>query len=174
MPVRVMKLIGIENLIVTNAAGGLNPSFRAGDVMLVKDHINMPGFTGMHPLRGPNDGRFGGRFFALNDCYDKDYRIMAKKIHQSMEENAPGSLHEGVYAMLGGPNFETVAELRMLKVCGVDAVGKFFPLSRGINFLGTGSPGAPEVGGPEVRGSNGFGTNCVAAGIAANAQSLWC
>ena len=125
MPVRVMKLIGIENLIVTNAAGGLNPSFRAGDVMLVKDHINMPGFTGMHPLRGPNDGRFGGRFFALNDCYDKDYRIMAKKIHQSMEENAPGALHEGVYAMLGGPNFETVAELRMLKVCGVDAVGKF-------------------------------------------------
>lgn len=123
MPVRVMKLIGIENLIVTNAAGGLNPSFRAGDVMLVKDHINMPGFTGMHPLRGPNDGRFGGRFFALNDCYDKDYRIMAKKIHQSMEENAPGALHEGVYAMLGGPNFETVAELRMLKVCGVDAVG---------------------------------------------------
>lgn len=123
MPVRVMKLIGIENLIVTNAAGGLNPSFRAGDVMLVKDHINMPGFTGMHPLRGPNDGRFGGRFFALNDCYDKEYRSMAKKIHQNMEENAPGALHEGVYAMLGGPNFETVAELRMLKVCGVDAVG---------------------------------------------------
>ena len=157
MPVRVMKLIGIENLIVTNAAGGLNPSFRAGDVMLVKDHINMPGFTGMHPLRGPNDGRFGGRFFALNDCYDKDYRIMAKKIHQSMEENAPGALHEGVYAMLGGPNFETVAELRMLKVCGVDAVGKIFfsfvqrdqflgdRKSRGTGSGGTGNPGIKWV-----------------------------
>merc|ERR1711963_467154 len=96
MPVRVMKLIGIQNLIVTNAAGGLNPSFRAGDVMLLKDHINMPGFTGMHPLRGPNDGRFGGRFFALNDCYDKEYRVMAKEIHKSMGENSPGALHEGV------------------------------------------------------------------------------
>ena len=125
MPVRVMKLCGIETLIVTNAAGGLNPDFTAGDIMILKDHINMPGFTGMHPLRGPNDNRFGGRFFALNDCYDKRWRIMAKDIYKSMGEEAPGkSLHEGVYTMLGGPNFETVAELRMLKICGVDAVGK--------------------------------------------------
>ena len=126
MPVRVMKLIGIQTLIVTNAAGGLNASFKAGDIMILKDHINMPGFTGMHPLRGPNDVRFGGRFFALNDCYDKEYREMAKEIHKSMGKDAPGDLHEGVYAMLGGPNFETVAELRMLKICGVDAVGKSY------------------------------------------------
>ena len=59
-------------------------------------------------------------------CYHEEYRVMAKEIHKSMGENSPGALHEGVYAMLGGPNFETVAELRMLKICGVDAVGKFF------------------------------------------------
>ena len=126
MPVRVMKVLGIQNLIVTNAAGGLNPNFSSGDVMLLKDHINIPGFAGMHPLRGHNDGRFGTRFFAVNSCYDKEYRIMAKNIHESMGENAPGTLHEGVYAMVGGPNFETVAELKMLKVCGIDAVGKFW------------------------------------------------
>ena len=129
MPVRVMKLIGIETLIVTNAAGGLNSAFKVGDIMVLKDHINMPGFTGMHPLRGPNDNRFGMRFFALNDCYDKKMRSMAKKIHKSMGENAPGVMHEGVYTMLGGPNFETVAELRMLKICGVDAVGNTFTFS---------------------------------------------
>jgi len=124
MPVRVMKLCGIETLIVTNAAGGLNPTFKVGDVMILKDHINMPGFTGMHPLRGPNDNRFGGRFFALNDCYDTKLRQMAKCIHKKMGPDAsPGQLHEGVYTMLGGPNFETVAELKMLRVCGVDAVG---------------------------------------------------
>jgi len=74
MPVRVMKLCGVASLIVTNAAGGLNASFQVGDLMVLKDHINIPGFTGIHPLRGPNDGRFGGRFFAMNDCYDKRYR----------------------------------------------------------------------------------------------------
>ena len=85
MPVRVMKLCGIENLIVTNAAGGLNSKFKAGDLMVLKDHINMPGFTGMHPLRGPNDTRFGTRFFALNDCYDIRWRNLAKKVYDKLE-----------------------------------------------------------------------------------------
>ena len=125
MPVRVMKVIGIQNLIVTNTAGGLNPNFRVGDVMIIKDHINIPGFAGLHPLKGQNDGRFGTRFFAVNNCYDKEYRIMAKKIYESMDEKGTWALHEGVYALVGGPNFETVAELRMLKVCGIDAIGKF-------------------------------------------------
>ena len=58
MPIRVMKLFGIENIIVTNAAGGLNPNFKAGDIMMIRDHINLPGFTGAHPLKGPNDHRF--------------------------------------------------------------------------------------------------------------------
>lgn len=61
MPVRVMKLCGVETLMVTNAAGGLNSRFKTGDIMILKDHINIPGFTGMHPLKGPNDGRFGSR-----------------------------------------------------------------------------------------------------------------
>ena len=69
MPVRVMKLCGIEAVIVTNAAGGLNPKFGVGDIMMIKDHINIPGMSGQHPLKGPNDTRFGSRFFALNDCY---------------------------------------------------------------------------------------------------------
>jgi purine-nucleoside phosphorylase len=132
MPVRVMKVIGIQNLIVTNAAGGLNPNFRVGDVMIIKDHINIPGFAGLHPLKGQNDGRFGTRFFAVNNCYDKEYRIMAKNIHESMDDKGIWALHEGVYAMVGGPNFETVAEIRMLKVCGIDAIGKFLIVD--INF----------------------------------------
>jgi len=121
MPIRVMKLFGIENIIVTNAAGGLNPEFKAGDIMMIRDHINLPGFTGAHPLKGPNDHRFGGRFFALNNCYDRRFRKLGRDI--AHEIGMGSSFHEGVYTMLGGPNFETVAELRMLKTCGVDAVG---------------------------------------------------
>merc|ERR1719334_1583434 len=89
--------------------------------MILKDHINLPGLAGQHPLKGPNDGRFGGRFFALNDCYDKTFRKHGKAAAQEL--GLSSKVHEGVYAMLGGPNFETVAELRMLKTCGVDAVG---------------------------------------------------
>merc|ERR1712088_879502 len=92
-----------------------------GDIMMIRDHINLPGFTGAHPLKGPNDHRFGGRFFALNNCYDRRFRKMGRDI--AVDIGMGHSFHEGVYAMLGGPNFETVAELRMLKVCGVDAVG---------------------------------------------------
>lgn len=121
MPIRVMKLFGIENIIVTNAAGGLNPNFKAGDIMMIRDHINLPGFTGAHPLKGPNDHRFGGRFFALNNCYDRSFRKMGREV--ANEIGMGSGFHEGVYTMLGGPNFETVAELRMLKTCGVDAVG---------------------------------------------------
>lgn len=121
MPVRVMKLCGVENLIVTNAAGGLNPTYKVGDIMLLKDHINLPGFTGMHPLKGPNESRFGDRFFALNDCYDKKLRQLAKNVAENLKMKK--SVHEGVYTMLGGPNYETVAELKMLRICGVDAVG---------------------------------------------------
>jgi purine-nucleoside phosphorylase len=121
MPVRVMKLCGVEALIATNAAGGLNPKYRVGDVMVLKDHINIPGFTGMHPLKGPNDQRFGGRFFAMNNCYDRRWRRLALDVAKQLDHEA--RVHMGVYAMLGGPNFETVAELKMLRVCGIDAVG---------------------------------------------------
>ena len=121
MPIRVMKLIGVSVLIVTNAAGGLNPAFTEGDVMLINDHVNLMGFAGNNPLQGPNDTRWGPRFPPMNKAYDKDLIKIAKKIWK--DGNLEGRLFEGVYTCLGGPNFETVAELRMLKLLGVDAVG---------------------------------------------------
>ena len=80
MPVRVMKLIGVEYLVVTNAGGGLNDMFTVGDIMVLKDHINLPGFACQHPLKGPNDDRFGPRFFPINDLYNKTYRDMARQV----------------------------------------------------------------------------------------------
>lgn len=116
-----MKLIGVEFLIATNAAGGINTAFMEGDVMLIKDHINMMGFAGNNPLQGPNDIRWGPRFPPMNKAYDTDLINQAKQIWK--QEELKGRLFDGVYTCLGGPNFETVAELRMLKLLGVDAVG---------------------------------------------------
>merc|ERR1711963_911562 len=121
MPVRVMKLLGVEQLLVTNAGGGLNSAFNVGDLMVLKDHINLPGFACNHPLRGPNDDRFGPRFFPCNDIYNTDYRKMARRV--AKELNLEGIVRQGVYAMVGGPNYETVAELKMLRELGVDSVG---------------------------------------------------
>lgn len=121
MPVRVMKLMGVEQLLVTNAAGGLNPEFRVGDIMIIKDHINMQGFAGDSPLRGKNDERFGPRFPAMNNAYDKGLRTLAMAIVAEMNLNQV--VREGVYVMLGGPTYETVAELNLLRILGVDAVG---------------------------------------------------
>ena len=81
MPVRVMKLIGIEQLIATNAAGGLNSTFSVGDIMMITDHINLPGFSCQHPLRGPNDSRFGPRFFPTSDLYSTSLRDSAKEVN---------------------------------------------------------------------------------------------
>jgi purine-nucleoside phosphorylase len=121
MPVRVMRLLGVEQLLVTNAGGGLNAAFNVGDIMVLKDHINLPGFACNHPLRGPNDERFGPRFFPCNDLYNAHYRVLARKV--ARELNLDGIVRLGVYAMVGGPNYETVAELKMLRELGVDAVG---------------------------------------------------
>lgn len=121
LPVRVMKLIGVKTLIATNAAGGLNPRYKIGDVMIVKDHINMMGFAGNNPLHGPNDERFGPRFPPMNKAYNYEFRKIAREI--AKELNMDNIIREGVYTCLGGPNFETVAELNMLKMVGVDAVG---------------------------------------------------
>lgn len=121
MPVRVMKLVGVTHLIATNAAGGLNKSYKVGDIMLVRDHINMMGFAGNNPLQGPNDIRFGPRFPPMNTAYDRNYIKKARLI--AAEEGLGDAVHEGVYTCLGGPNFETVAELKMLGMLGVDAVG---------------------------------------------------
>lgn len=121
MPVRVMKLIGVTHLIASNAAGGLNSNYKVGDIMLVRDHINMMGFAGNNPLQGPNDERFGPRFPPMNQAYNKELIDEGKVIAKNI--NIGELVHEGIYTCLGGPNFETVAELRMLKKLGADAVG---------------------------------------------------
>jgi len=119
MPVRVMKLVGVERMVVTAAAGGLNPNFKVGDVMMLDDHVNFPGFAGINPLRGPNDERFGPRFLGLEDCYDPELRQLASEAAAEMDME----LQEGCYVALGGPTFETPAELRLMKAAGIDAVG---------------------------------------------------
>ncbi|XP_050711955.1 purine nucleoside phosphorylase-like isoform X1 [Eriocheir sinensis] len=121
MPVRVMKVMGVEQLLVTNAAGGLNADYNVGDIMIIKDHINMQGFAGDSPLRGKNDERFGPRFPAMNNAYDRALRRRAGQI--AVEMGLEGVVREGVYVMLGGPTYETVAELNLLRILGVDAVG---------------------------------------------------
>ncbi|XP_031637564.1 purine nucleoside phosphorylase-like isoform X2 [Contarinia nasturtii] len=121
MPIRVMKLIGCQYLIATNAAGGLNEKYNVGDIVIVKDHINLMGFAGNNPLQGPNDTRFGPRFIPMNNAYDKTLREHAMVIGREL--GVEQHIHEGVYTCLGGPNYETVAELRMLKILGVDCVG---------------------------------------------------
>ncbi|XP_022124724.2 purine nucleoside phosphorylase isoform X2 [Pieris rapae] len=121
LPIRVMKLLGVKTLMATNAAGGLNPSYKIGDLMIVNDHINLMGFAGNNPLQGPNDERFGPRFPPMNKAYNYEYRKIAKRVAKELKLD--NIIREGVYTCLGGPNFETVAELRMLKMVGVDAVG---------------------------------------------------
>ncbi len=120
LPVRVMHKLGARILIVSNAAGGVNPTYRAGDFMLIRDHINMPGLAGMNPLTGPNDERFGTRFPPLADAYDVELRALARSVAAQWSEM---TLHEGVYTMVGGPNYETRAELKYLRLIGTDAVG---------------------------------------------------
>ncbi|KAL6424383.1 hypothetical protein ACFW04_009873 [Cataglyphis niger] len=121
MPVRVMKLVGVTHLIATNAAGGLNPTYKVGDIMIVKDHVNMMGFAGNNPLQGPNDDRFGPRFPPMNKAYNAELIKIGRQVAEDM--GIGDIVHKGVYTCLGGPNFETVAELKMLRMVGVDAVG---------------------------------------------------
>ncbi|KAH8234705.1 hypothetical protein KR032_002045 [Drosophila birchii] len=121
MPVRVMKLCGVEYLFATNAAGGINPRYAVGDIMLMHDHVNMLGFAGNSPLQGPNDPRFGPRFPALTNSYNKDLINKAIEIGKAM--GIESNIHVGVYSCLGGPNYETIAELKALRMMGVDAVG---------------------------------------------------
>jgi purine-nucleoside phosphorylase len=106
-------------LVVTNAAGGLNPDWQAGDLMLITDHINLIGMVGMNPLRGPNLDAFGPRFPDMSVAYDPDLLQLARET--AKEEGV--LLREGVYTGLGGPTFETPAELRFLRMIGTDAVG---------------------------------------------------
>ena len=113
---RAVLALGVETVVLTNAAGGLNPDFEPGDVMLITDHINL---SGDNPLVGPNLDRFGPRFPPLTDAYDPALRAQAL---EAAERTGIG-LRQGVYIMLSGPSYETRAEMRMLRMLGGDAVG---------------------------------------------------
>ena len=111
-PIRVFKAMGIETVILTNACGGLNPAYQAGDLMVINDHIN---FMAVNPLRGPNDDSLGPRFPDMVGTYTEELRTLAHSVDSD--------LREGVYVAVTGPNYETPAELRMLRRWGADAVG---------------------------------------------------
>lgn len=115
-PVRVMKYLGVENLIVSNASGGVNANFKVGDIMIITDHINM---IPEHPLRGKNEERFGPRFVDMHEPYCKKMISKMENVANKLEVN----VHKGIYLALQGPTFETPAEYKMVKILGADAVG---------------------------------------------------
>jgi purine-nucleoside phosphorylase len=119
LPVRVMLRLGLEMMFVTNAAGGVNPDFVPGDVMLITDHLNLMGMTGANPLMGPNIDELGPRFPDMSQAYDRQLMGIAREV-ASKEKLL---LREGVYCALSGPSFEGPADLRFLRVAGADAVG---------------------------------------------------
>jgi len=119
LPVRVMLRLGLEMMFVTNAAGGVNPDFEPGDVMLITDNLNLIGMMGANPLMGPNIDELGPRFPDMSQVYDRKLMALARQV--ASNENIP--LREGVYCALSGPSFEGPADLRFLRGIGADAVG---------------------------------------------------
>jgi purine-nucleoside phosphorylase len=122
LPVRVMKLMGVKYLIVTNACGALQPQHKVGDLMIINDHLSLPGMVGNNPLLGTNFESFGTRFPAVSDAYTYALRKLAFKaaLEVGIDQN---DIREGVYAMVSGPSFETRVEARFLAAAGADAVG---------------------------------------------------
>lgn len=116
LPVRIMKELGIKMLIITNAAGGINPDFIAGDLMIMNDHINLMGYN---PLIGVNDPELGPRFPDISQVYNRDFRELAMKAGETVGLK----LRQGIYVAVSGPSYETKAELRYMKMIGGDAVG---------------------------------------------------
>ncbi|MCJ7716101.1 MAG: purine-nucleoside phosphorylase [Anaerolineales bacterium] len=119
LPIRVMQRLGIEILLVTNAAGGVNQDFLPGNPMLITDHLNLLGMAGTNPLRGPNMEEFGTRFPDMSQAYDRELIKLTRKVAKDLDI----TLYEGIYVCLAGPTFETPADLRFLLNAGVDAVG---------------------------------------------------
>jgi purine-nucleoside phosphorylase len=119
LPVRVMQRLGVKTLIVTNAAGAINPDFTPGDLMLITDHLNLIGMAGLNPLRGPNLDELGPRFPDMSRAYDRELCDLARQVASQNDI----TLQEGVYICLAGPSFETPADLRFLRGIGADAVG---------------------------------------------------
>lgn len=119
LPVRVMQRLGIDSLVVTNAAGAVNPDFLPGDLMLITDHINFVGLAGFNPLFGPNIDELGPRFPDMSQAYDRELNQLAR---MAAKESSV-ELREGIYIGLSGPSFEGPADLRFLRLIGADAVG---------------------------------------------------
>ncbi|CAG7927084.1 unnamed protein product [Penicillium olsonii] len=139
-PIQVFKELGVDTVVcafynqriqgkdtesytVTNAAGGLNSEYEVGDLVLLNDHLFLAGLAGTHPLRGPNEDDFGVRFPPLSDAYDLELRRHVHQTWKKMSSSENRKLHEGVYAYVGGPTYETRAESRMLRMMGADVVG---------------------------------------------------
>jgi purine-nucleoside phosphorylase len=118
-PVRTLRRLGAEVFIITNAAGGLNEAYRPGDLMVLRDHISLMGLAGLNPLVGPDEPELGVRFLDMTDPYDAELR--ARALELGAEQGI--RVHEGVYAVVAGPHFETRAEVRFLRLIGADAVG---------------------------------------------------
>lgn len=121
MPVRVMKLCGVQYLFLTCSTSAVNLNYEVGDIMIVKDHINMLSLLGSSPLIGPNDERFGNRHPAMVNAYDKT--LLQKGLEIGQEVGYEQHMHTGVYACIGGPVYETSTEQKMLRKLGVDVVG---------------------------------------------------
>jgi len=119
LPVRVMQRLGIRTVVLTNAAGGINPDYSAGDLMLITDHLSLLPMTGPNPLRGPNLDEFGPRFPDMSQVYDKELLAIAQKVSDDLNLN----VRRGIYVGLSGPSFETPADCRFLRLAGADAVG---------------------------------------------------
>jgi purine-nucleoside phosphorylase len=119
LPIKIFKLMGVRLLVLTNAAGGLNHSYKRGDLMVIKDHMSLPVLTLQHPLSGPNDERFGPRFTPVNNIYAKKLRDVVLECGRDLNVE----LREGVYAVVGGPSYETVTDSKFLLGIGADAVG---------------------------------------------------
>lgn len=140
-PIRVFAILGISNLIVSNAAGGINKNFKVGDLMLITDHIKLSDDS---PLMGPNVDQLGTRFPNMTDAYPKAFRDLAKDVAKYLTEKKieKVELKEGVYAFMPGPQYETTAEIKMLSVIGADAVGMstvpevIAAVHSGMNVLG--------------------------------------
>ena len=148
MPVRLAKLMGVRKLVITNAVGALNSDFKPGDVMLVTDHLN---FTGYSPLRGQNDESFGDRFPDMSQAYGIELQTLA---HEAFKHHSI-ALYEGIYAGVAGPELETSAERRFLRLAGCDAVGMSLVMETiaavhcGVKVLGLAAIANNATGGPE-------------------------
>ncbi len=161
-PVRVVHKLGIDAMIVTNAAGGLCEDLKAGDLMLITDHINLVGMSGFNPLRGPNDPRLGARFVDMSAAYDAGLRDLALLVADELGIE----LRQGTYVMSAGPTFETPADVKFLRLIGADAVGMstvpevIVARHEGIRVLGLShisnvipAEGAPGEASPTNQGS---------------------